>query len=332
MQQAAESMEQQDTENASARLALAVKTNPENIEARTMLADLLWNQGDREEATRQMERVVLHPEVTPELVVKLAWMFFEQKNYALAQKYVSLGLKHNSGMADAWILQGKIYELQNQNEQALTAYHQAAFYAPEDEKIQTMLAKQYLKLGKPQRALEAAQAAKRKSAADAPSEEILLCEGKALSQLQRQPDAVRVLLQARAQNPQSTPILSALAEAQYLNRDFGAAYQTAARGLELSPGNETCSQIVAQVQTASNFRTVPDLAPVTVPVRSQIGQDVQLPANQNTSQPTQLPQPTKSLQSTQSLQPTQPTRSITPVVPFSARPEVLPNGAGAKAF
>lgn len=255
VQQAVESIEQKEMGNASSQLALAVKTNPENLEARTMYADTLWNQGECDEAIRQMEKAVRHPEVTPELVVKLAEMYFERENYSLAQRYVSLGLRHNSGMPDAWVLQGKIHEIQNHPEQALAAYHQAAFYAPEDVKIQTLLAQQYLKNGKPQRALEAAQAAQEKSTTDTPPVEVLLCKGEALSQLQRNGEAVQVLAQANTLQPENPQILTALASAQFQNQEYSSALQNAARGLKLEPENAQCSAILHEIQSVAAART-----------------------------------------------------------------------------
>ena len=253
VQQAAESIEQKNMENAESQLKLAVKSNPENIEARTMLADTLWNQGSYSEATKQMEKVVRHPEVQAEQIVKLAWMHFEQNNYSPAQKYVSRALKENNEIADAWILQGKLYEIQGKSDQTLAAYHQAVFLAPENEKTQTLLAKQYLKLGKAQRALETAQTARCKNQSNRVNEEILLCEGNALLQLQRNSEAIQILNQANTLAPQNIEIISALAQAHYQNQNFGPAFQTAARGLEIEPENQICSEIMTQVQFASNI-------------------------------------------------------------------------------
>ncbi len=272
VQQAAESIEQKNINDAAIKLELAVKENPQNLEARTMLADTLWNQNRRKEAILQMEKVVTLPEVTPELVVKLAWMYFEQENFSLAQKYVSLGLRHNAELADAWFLQGRIYELQGETASALTAFHQAAFYAPENVKIQTEIAEQYLKLQKPQRALEAAQSAQSQNPAGTPSADLLLYEGKALAQLNRHPDAVRILTRANQLSPENTAILSALATSHYQNGNILAAYQTAARGLQMNPHDPECSRIAQELHvTASRQASLP---PVTADVGNRVGTKV----------------------------------------------------------
>lgn len=288
VQQAVESIEQNKMENAKSQLALAVKTNPENLEARTMYADELWKEGNREEAIRQMQKAVIHPEVTPELVVKLAEMYFECSNYSLAQRYVSLGLRHNSGLAEAWILQGRIYEIQQRSEQALAAYHQAVFYAPENVTYQTLLAQQYLKNGKPQRALEAAQAAQDKSNSDAPPIEILLCKGTALSQLARNHEAVQVLAQANALHPQNAQILTALASAQCENQNYSYAFQSATQALNLDPGNAQCTALLNQIQAVAAAQrpgtTISPSATVPVPARieNRIGNNVQIPSSSGT--------------------------------------------------
>ncbi len=258
VQQAAKSIEGKNMEDAQSQLKLAVKVNPENIEARTMLADTLWNQGSFSEAVKEMEKVVRHPEVQPEQIVKLAWMHFEQNNYPLAQKYVSRALQENSGIADAWILQGRLYEIEEKPEQTLAAYHQAVFLDPENEKTQTLLARRYLDLDKPQRALEVAQTARSKNRSSGVNEELLLCEGMALTRLQRNSEAVQILRQANAQAPQNIKILSTLALAQYQNGDWGQAFQSATRVLEMDPGNSVCAELANQIQIAANGRSSSD--------------------------------------------------------------------------
>lgn len=214
VQRAAESLDQQHVEDAESHLSEALNSNPANIEARTMLAEILWDQGRKAEATVEMERAVKSPEVTPRQITRLAQMHFSQGNFQQAQNYVSLSFRQDPSLSSTWVLQGEIYEVQAQNEDALAAYHQAAYYTPEDPGIQLKIANIYLKLGKPQRALETAQNARLKgSMEDAPSE-MLLCESKALAELNRTTDAVRLLTIARQKDPENVEIQSALAQLQ----------------------------------------------------------------------------------------------------------------------
>jgi len=214
VQRAAEFLEQHDVENAESQLLDALNANPANTEARAMLAETLWKQGEKEKATLQMEKVVASPEVTPEQVIRLAQMYFEQKDFLKAQKYVSLAFRYDNSLSAAWLLQGEIYEVQSRNEDALATYHQAAFYEPENSEIQLKIATTYLKLGKPQRALETVQNARMKgSAEDAPSE-MLLCESQALTDLNRLNDAMRLLTIANQKDPENIKIQTALAQFQ----------------------------------------------------------------------------------------------------------------------
>lgn len=212
VQRAAESLEQQHVDDAESQLSEALNSNPANIEARTMLAEILWKQGRKAEAMVEMEKAVRSPEVTPEQITRLAQMHFDLGNFQEAQNYVSVSFRQDASLSSTWVLQGEIYEIQARNEDALAAYHQAAFYTPEDPRIQLKIANIYLKLGKPQRALETAQSARLKgSTEDAPSE-ILLCEGKALAELNRTTDAVRLLTIARQKDPENVEIQTALAQ------------------------------------------------------------------------------------------------------------------------
>ncbi|MCR5165237.1 MAG: tetratricopeptide repeat protein [Thermoguttaceae bacterium] len=214
VQRAAESLEQQNEEDAESHLSEALNSNPSNIEARTMLAEILWKQGKQKEATAEMEQAVKSPEISPEQITRLAQMHFSQGNFQEAQIYVSLSFRQDASLSATWVLQGEIYEIQTRNEDALAAYHQAAYYTPDDPKIQLKIANTYLKIGKPQRALETAQNARLKgSTEDAPSE-MLLCESKALAELNRTSDAVRLLTIARQKDPENAEIRTALAQLQ----------------------------------------------------------------------------------------------------------------------
>ena len=214
VQRAAESLEQQNEKDAESQLSEALHSNPANTEARAMLAEILWKQGKKKEATAEMEQAVKSPEVTPEQVTRLAQMYLDQGDFLKAQSWVSLSFRYDGTLSSTWVLQGEIYEIQAQNEDALAAYHQAAFYAPEDPEIQLKIADIYLKIGKPQRALETAQNARLKgSTEDAPSE-MLLCESKALAELNRTEDAVRLLTIARQKDPENAEIQTALAQLQ----------------------------------------------------------------------------------------------------------------------
>lgn len=214
VQQAARSLEQNNEEDAEVQLSEALDSNPANTEARVMMAEILWKKGKQKEATAEMERVAASVEAAPEHVTRLAQMYFDQGNFQDAQKWVSTSFRFNDSLSATWVLQGEIYEKQARNEDALASYHQAAFYAPEDSKIQLKIASIYLRIGKPQRALETAQNARLKGLAEDASAEMLLCESKALAELNRSTDARRLLMIAYQKDPENTEIQTALAQLQ----------------------------------------------------------------------------------------------------------------------
>ncbi len=214
VQRAAESLEQQNEKDAESQLNEALNSNPANIEARTMMAEILWKQGKKKEATAEMEQAVTSPEVTPKQITRLARMYFDQGDFQKAQNWVSISFRHDASLSATWVLLGEIYEIQGRNEDALAAYHQAAFHAPEDSSIQLKIANTYLKIGKPQRALETAKNARLKGSTEDAPPEMLLCESKALTELNRKEDAVRLLTIARQKNPENAEIQTALAQLQ----------------------------------------------------------------------------------------------------------------------
>lgn len=254
--------------SAEEKLTLAVKTNGDNAEAKAMYADMLWKQGRRDEALKFMSEAAAHRDALPEWQIKLAWMYFENRQLLLAQKYLERGLRQNSTISDAWILQGKVYEEQNLPDKAIAAYHQALFHAPSDVRAQTFLADLYLRGENPQRALETLQCALAKYPPHQEPAEILYRQGLAYRALLRSNDAVRVFAIAAEKNPQNPTYLSALAEAQYSAGMFDAALVASEAGLALDSQNAVCLKIRDNV--VSRGSTPVPLAPSSSPEFSPI--------------------------------------------------------------
>lgn len=268
VQQAVESIQQNDATDASQKLELALETNPENAEARAMYADMLWKQGRHLEAIAEMEKSVRNSEAVPDWHVKLAWMYFEEKDLSNAALWVEKGLKRDPTIADGWLLRGKIDEARGKNREAIAAYHQAIYYNPEDYRASVMLANVYLKAREPQRALETIQGTAAKFAPNQEPVEVVYAEGMALFELQRFESASVQFAAAASKNPKNPHFLEMLAESQYRAGQYDSALQTAQSGLRAFPASEPCREILTQLS--------PGL-PAQAEVSSQYGKNVTLP-------------------------------------------------------
>ncbi|MDO4584046.1 MAG: tetratricopeptide repeat protein [Planctomycetia bacterium] len=277
VQQAVDAIQLENHSEATQKLALALKANPDNYEARAMYADTLWENGDVENGILEMQRVVQHEDATAEMFLKLAWMYYETEEWGLAQKYLNQGLQQNSTLADAWVLQGKIFQKQNDSPRAIAAFHQAIYYNPEESKAALYLADEYLLTQRPQRALETIQVALSKFPPSQEPVEMLYREGLAMSHLKRHADAVEILTAATEKmagkqlfSPEDEQkVLLALAEAQYQAGRYADAIHTAFRGLEVGPYNQRCAQLVRQIQEKG----------ITADVQPQIGGSVAIPTH-----------------------------------------------------
>ena len=267
VQQAVESLQQNDPTDASQKLELAIETNPENAEARAMYADVLWKRGQRSEAIAEMERAVKNAEMTPNELIKLAWMYFEENDLANAARWVEKGLKRDAAIADGWLLRGKIDEARGKNREAIAAYHQAIYYNPEDYRANLMLSNVYLKARQPQRALETIQGISSKFAPNQEPVEVVYAEGMALYSLQRYSDATAYFAAAAAKNPRNPRFLEMLADAQFRAGQYDNALQTAQAGMKLEPQSEPCREILSQLAPG----------PAQAEVSTQYGASVNLP-------------------------------------------------------
>ena len=252
VQEAVASLDGENTSEALRKLTQAVKANPENYEARSMYADLLWKSGNNETAIIQKQLAVQHEDATAEMFVELAQMYYATGEYPMAQRALKQGLRLNTASAAAWVLQGEIYEKQGKPEEAVAAYHQAVFCEPENMNAAMHLTDGYLAMGKPQRALEMAQFARSRSTSGEGVSRLLYREGLAMTQLQRHADAASVLAKAansartmeeKAELPQT---LAALASAQYHAGQREDAILTAQRGVDLAPENTQCAALLQQ--------------------------------------------------------------------------------------
>ncbi|MDO4576221.1 MAG: tetratricopeptide repeat protein [Planctomycetia bacterium] len=234
VQEAVDSLQANHRSDAFTRLELAVKANPENYEARVLLADLLWESGSHEDAILQMQRATQNKDATAEMFVKLAWMYYETEEYGLAQKNLQRGLKRNASLADGWVLQGKLYEHDGKLPQAIAAFHQAVFYNPEESRAPLCLSDCYLKNQQPQRALETILAAKSKCPAGQETAEMLYREGLAMSQLKRYDEAARVLALA-ATKSDDPKIRESLAGLQKQTNPAVSADVTPQYGSQVTP-------------------------------------------------------------------------------------------------
>ena len=88
--------------------AEAVQTCPVDDRSRCRYAEALWRRGDRLGAIANMEEAVRLSNQSPEQVVQLGRMHFEQADNQAAQQQTARAIEHNKELATAWTLKGDI--------------------------------------------------------------------------------------------------------------------------------------------------------------------------------------------------------------------------------
>ncbi len=193
-----------DWDQAEKLYAAAVETCPVDDRSRSRYAEALWRRGDRVGAIANMKEAVRLSNQSPEQIVQLGRMHFEESNVLAAEEQATIAIQRNQGLAAAWALKGDVAWREGRIEDALADYHRARTLPDCPATVPLTIADIYAQLGRPQRALATLQSlADQYPPANVPPE-ILYRQGLAYRQLERHEQAVACFTQV-CQNPQAGP-------------------------------------------------------------------------------------------------------------------------------
>ncbi len=246
-QQGQAALERRNWEAAEQLLAQAVKTFPQDAEARRHYAEALWQRRKQSEAINQMRQAMRLAPDDPQLLVRAAEMGMIHGDNAEAARRVEHALDVDPKNPRVWALRGKLREQTGDLRAALADYQRALSYRPDDREVLLSVAEAYRRLNQPQRALAGLQ---NLAETYPPGEEpprVLYLIGLAYSAEGRFADAAESLLAARDRGPVSPELLFRLADAQWRAGRPTEAQQTAARSLALDPRHAGSQQLLRRI-------------------------------------------------------------------------------------
>lgn len=249
-QQGQTALERRNWQQAEQLLAQAVKTFPQDAEARRHYAEALWQSGKHAEAFDQVRQALRLSPDDSQLLVRATEMRLAEGDNAEAGRLVERALDVDPKNPRVWALRGKLRERSGDVRAALGDYQRALGYRPDDREVLLGVAEAYRRLNDPQRALVGLQSLAETYSPGEEPPRVLYLMGLAYSGLGRFGDAVESLSAARDRGPPSPELLYRLADAQRRAGRPDEARQTAIRTLALDPRHAASRELLSQLAQA----------------------------------------------------------------------------------
>jgi tetratricopeptide (TPR) repeat protein len=225
-----------DADQAERLSSQAVKSYPQDAQARRYLAEAMWRRGKVQPALEQIEIARRLAPDDAALLVKLGEMHLSLDEWEAARAAAEQALDADSDLPAAWLLRGDTYRRSGRFDEALSDYTRALRLRPDDVDILRRLAVVSLDRQQPERALAYSQTLIDNYGPERPSVDVYDLHGQVLASLGRWSDAAECY--AHAVDEQATPDrLYALAEAELLAGRNTAAETAVNRALTVSPGH-----------------------------------------------------------------------------------------------
>jgi len=202
-----------DLVRAEALLAEAVKSCPDDVDARRHYADVLWRRGERMEAVRSLQAALDLSPADASLCVEGGRMYLELGLLNDAESLAAEAVRLAPRSADSWRLHGAVAMARGQFDAAVADFHRALAIAGDDPDLLADTARAYLALGKPRRVLATLAILAEQRGADGLSGDLLAVEARAQESLGRPAEAADAWRRAIAKGnapPEAAARLAAL--------------------------------------------------------------------------------------------------------------------------
>ena len=246
-------LQQEKYGDAENLFAEALRHSQADERAHWGMAEVLWEQGDEDQAIAHMEQAAVisgaNPRgANPDLIVRLGEMAFARGDYAGALKQADAALSSQRDHGGGWALRGKVLQHQSDWEGAKFSFHRALAAQEHYPEVQIALAEIYQTSGRPQRALATLDAMMDAVQEDEVSSTAWLLRGQAFADLGQQRDAKLCLRQASLNaTDEECELLLKVAEKQIDFGELAEARVCLGRALRHDPNNQNARRIQEQL-------------------------------------------------------------------------------------
>ena len=217
------SLQSNRADDAERHFRQAISDCESDYRARAYLGELLWKDGRRQEAISQMKQAVRLSDSDAQPRVRLGEMYLLEGDDSAALRQADAALSVDHQLADAWALRASVLERKGNTTEALANVHRALAIRPGSNDLRLQLARMYVRLNLPRRALACLMAADEQTESQPPSLELLVLEGQALKDIGRFSEASVCFRRAHDLRPADSRLASEWAETVRLASvsDFG---------------------------------------------------------------------------------------------------------------
>ena len=248
--QGVNAMERCDWSEAERLCAQAVRSAPNDAEARRHYADVLWARRRTDEALVQIETAVEIRPDDPHLQLRAAEMHLDVGRTADALADVQRAIDLNPKLPQAWLVRGRVHRRTGDPRQALADIQRALSFDPRNRDGLEQAAAVYQQLGEPHRALVYLQALVDTYPAGEEPQSALVAQGMAYAAMQRHADAADALAAAASGPAPGADVLVLLAEAQTAAGRPTEAFAAAQRALAAAPDDPRCRSLLQRTAIA----------------------------------------------------------------------------------
>lgn len=249
-------------QHAKSLFTSAVDSDPENVEARMLLAQTYRKRGHLDAAIKHLEECVRIDPENIEVICQLGDCYAASNHSEYAYQLAQLVLRKDHQSVPGWSLKARTSWQLGEKEQALADYQRALRIDPNNHQLRKQMVALYQELGKPLRALTTLDKIANEFDNEKIPEEILLLQSSALQQLNRNPEAIDRLKTAYQRGDYSEELAEAyvaalikenqLEKAQEAFRAAGTRYPQGQRLAQLQTRlHGLKSPSSSQTQTAS---------------------------------------------------------------------------------
>ncbi len=257
VQQGLTALDRGHAQQAESLLAEAVKTSPENTEARRHYAEALWQRGSRGPAIEQLTEAARLAPDDAAIQLRLAEMHWAEAQADQARRFVETALDLDPRLAAAWALRARLLAAAGKPREALADCHRALSRAPGDREILRQTADLYQRLSRPDRALQALQSLSDTYAPGEEPQEVYYLMGLACRGLGRYDEAVRHFSVASLRGAPNAELLYYLAECELLAGRPAEAAAAAQQALALDPNHQPTQQLIERLRLAGRSHEPP---------------------------------------------------------------------------
>jgi tetratricopeptide (TPR) repeat protein len=249
-------MERGEWSRAESLLSQAIKAYPDDPNARRYYAEVLWQQGLKDDALLHAEQALRLAGEDAAISVRLGEMHLAGGRFDEARRLANEAIDVDPHLGTAWALRARVAVLDGQLDAALANFHRALEEQPADRALIFETAEVYRRMNRPQRALATlAMAREGYQIGDEPAR-LLYLEGLALAALDRHQDAIDAYFASGKREAPTAELLAQLAHSQLKLGQVADAEQSVAHALTLDPRHGASMELAKRLH-AQRMAQVP---------------------------------------------------------------------------